>query len=252
MKLDKESKWKIIVWILIAPIVVNILMFLPSFGTSFGEPLDWLGFFGNYSGGIIGGIVAYIIASGQIKVQNKENEKNNIESSRSYIILEEFIGPVNLNGVVTHYNSKILSNKYYDEIQKDPNSKGMNIPFYKIHHSGLPEIILDCEITAYLFGEKDDIENTLSPYIIKSHISVLEKNTELFIPIAKVGSNYVYPKKVTVIYSTIHKERIQYTYDVDNQLQTHNLMNKLGQKEKELYKVDIQGENWIYPAKIKQ
>jgi hypothetical protein len=251
MKLDRTTKWKIVAWALLAPIGVNILLFIPSFGTSYGEALDWLGFFGNYSGGIIGGIVAFLIASSQIKTQNEEVEKNNIESSRSYIILEEFFGPVNLKDVVTHQNSKILSNEYYDGIKKDPSSNGMSIPFYKIHHSGLPEIILDCEITAYLLGENNDMERTTSPYIIKSHISVLEKNVELFIPIAKVGSNYVYPKKVTVIYSTIHKERIHYEYDVDRQLETHDLLNDKGEKEKELYKVALQGVEWIYPSKIK-
>lgn len=250
MKLNKKTKWKIIAWALFAPIGVNILMFIPSFGFSFGNALDWLGFFGNYSGGIIGGIVAYIIASSQIKAQNDAVEKTNIESSRSYIVLEEFTGPVDLKGVATHQNSKILSNEYYDDIKKDPRSNNMSIPFYKIHHSGLPDIILDCEITAYLFGEKDDIEKTTSPYIIKSHISVLEKNVELFIPIAKVDSNYIYPKKVTVIYTTIHKERIQYTYDVDGQLETHDLLKKDGNKEKELYKVNLQGVEWIYPNKI--
>jgi hypothetical protein len=251
VKLDKSTKWKIIAWAFFAPIGINILMFIPSFGASIGEPLDWLGFFGNYSGGIIGGIVAYIIASSQIKAQNDEIEKNNIESSRSYIILEEFQAPVDLKGVITHHNSKILSNEYYKGIKEDPQSSGVNIPFYKIHHSGQPEIILDCEITAYLLSEKNDMEKRLSPYIIKSHISVLEKNTELFIPIAKMDSNYVYPKKVTVNYSTIHNERIQYTYNVDNQQETHDLLNKNGRTEKELYKVNIKGEEWIYPAKIK-
>lgn len=251
MKLDKTTRWKIFAWALLAPIVVNILMFIPSFGISYGQPLDWLVFFGNYSGGIIGGIVAYIIASSQIKAQNKALEKNNIESSRSYIILEEFTGPVDLKSVITHENSKILSNEYYDGIKNDSRSKGMSIPFYKIHHNGLPEIILDCEITAYLLGENNDMEKTTSPYIIKSHISVLEKNVELFIPIAKVGSDIIYPKKVTVSYSTIHKERIQYTYDVDMQQETHDLLNEKGDKVKELYKVHIQGVEWIYPNKMK-
>lgn len=251
VKLDKRTIRKIILWTIGAPILVNILMFIPSFGLAATTTDNWLGFFGNFSGGIIGGIVAFIIASNQIKSQNELMNQSEIENSRSYIILEEFIAPINLEKVITHNNSKILTNKYYEEVKKGPSGMGKNIPFYKIHHSGLPEIILDIEIKVILFGEKNDQEIDLSPYLVQTHISVLEKNTEIFIPVVNKEFNFIYPKRVTVSYSTIKNEKIIYIYDIVEKEEKHILINFEDRtKDKVLHSVHIKGVEWLYPAKF--
>ncbi|REJ18656.1 MAG: hypothetical protein C6W57_03345 [Caldibacillus debilis] len=249
MKLDKKTILKIVFWAIAAPIIVNIIMFIPSFGLAASTTDNWLSFFGNYSGGIVGGIVAYIIAASQIKAQNDEKIKDEIKNSRSYIILEEFIAPVDLKGVITHNNSKILSNKFYEEIKKDPNSKHKSIPFYKIHHSGLPEIILDCEIKVILHGEGETAGKI--PYLVESHLSVFEKNTEIFIPVARKDFKHINPKRVTVSYSTIKGEKILYVYDVDKMEEKHVLINlKDRNKDRVLHRVKLKGVTWIYPAKF--
>jgi hypothetical protein len=250
MRLDKKTVLKIVLWSVAAPILLNILVSIPSRLTPF-EGDTWLGFFGNYSGGIIGGIVAFIIASSQIKAQNEEQTKSDIENSRSYIILEEFKGPVDLKNVVTHQNSKILSNDYYKEIKKNPNSKGKHITFYKIHHSGAPEIILDCDIQMVLFA--GDQTGAKKAYLIESHLSVLEKHTEIFVPITNIDYTVIYPKQVTISYKTIKNETIIYKYNLEKSEEKHILVNwENRKKDKTLYKVQMKPVEWIYPAKLKR
>jgi hypothetical protein len=251
MKLDKKTKWIIAICSISAPIIINVLMAIPSFGFAVLDSEQWLGFFGNYSGGIIGGIVAYYIANGQIKAQNEDQRQNEIESSRSYIILEEFIAPVTLKGINTHSNSKILSNSFYKDIINDPASNGKNIPFYKVHHSGLPNIILDCHIKMLLLGEREG-QIDLQPYTIETHLSVLEKSTEIFIPVANPSYNFILPQQISVTYSTIKGETIWYNYDVNLMSETHKLIKDTSGKIKndELYHVELEGVEWIFPAKI--
>lgn len=76
---DKKTCLIVVCIGIVGPIFTNWLM---SFSTpwTLGSSETWMGFFGNYSGGIIGGIVAYIIAKYQIE-RNKllEEEKEVFE-----------------------------------------------------------------------------------------------------------------------------------------------------------------------------
>lgn len=250
MKLDIKTTVLIIFITFFAPVFINCLMFIPSFGLAAVNTEGWLGFFSNYSGGIIGGFVAFIIASRQIKAQNDENNKNEIENSRSYIILEEFIAPVDLRNVNTNFNSKILNNEFYEAIKEDWIDERKQIPFYKLHHNGLPEIILDCEIEISLKGEYSNSAQT-SDYLIQSHLGVFEKNIEIFIPITNKDFTFVQPKKVDISYRTIKGERIRYIYDVENMNEKHILISQDGKSNDEiLHNIKLKGVEWIYPAKL--
>lgn len=250
MKINKKTFWVLIIPIVVvSPMILSAILNIPTGKYAIGDESSWVGFFGNYSGGIIGGIIAFIIARGQIKENRDEIELSEREKSRSYIILEEFIAPVKLENVITHNNSKILSNDYYEQIKNDPGAKEMSIAFFKIHHSGLPEIILDCEIGVELRGGIES-NPTTSPYLIESHISVLEKGTEIFIPLANKEHQYIYPNGVSISYKTIKGEKIRYSYDVGKMEEKHELINEDGTLLL-LYKVNLKGVKWIYPAKFK-
>jgi len=72
----------LIILIIIIPIIMNFSIFKYPTERTNGTREDWMGFFSNYSGGIIGGVVAYIIAKFQIQnnnsgktIDDKRNEK---------------------------------------------------------------------------------------------------------------------------------------------------------------------------------
>ncbi len=95
MKLDGKTIWKIILISVGAPIILNVLMWIPSFGLAATNTEGWLSFFGNYSGGIIGGIVAYIIAKSQIEhekgerlLEEKEKEKFALNIVETFLYAE--------------------------------------------------------------------------------------------------------------------------------------------------------------------
>lgn len=71
-------KWYLvtIVGIIVVPLLVNGIMFMPSLWSVRGSHSDWISFFGNISGGIIGALVALFIARNEINMQKNNEEEN--------------------------------------------------------------------------------------------------------------------------------------------------------------------------------
>ncbi|MBP0725948.1 hypothetical protein J5Y03_12275 [Bacillus sp. RG28] len=87
MKIGNKS-YLIILIVILAPVIINFLIKIPDFGYLVGDSSTWVGFFGNYSGGIIGGIVAYIIANFQYK---KEKETKEVELKKTKEVIKYHI-----------------------------------------------------------------------------------------------------------------------------------------------------------------
>lgn len=73
-----KRPWLLLFLALITPIILGQLLRFPLGHWTIGNEESWVGFFGNYSGGIIGGIVAFIVARFQIKQQNKHEAIKNL------------------------------------------------------------------------------------------------------------------------------------------------------------------------------
>lgn len=61
---------------------MGVILNIPGGKYTIGDESSWVGFFGNYSGGIIGGIVAYLIATQQMKKEQQarmEDEREQIQ-----------------------------------------------------------------------------------------------------------------------------------------------------------------------------
>lgn len=71
MYFTRKQLTVIISIIILTPIILGLILNIPGGSLTIGDENSWVGFFGNYSGGIIGGIVAYLIANSQMK-----HEKN--------------------------------------------------------------------------------------------------------------------------------------------------------------------------------
>ncbi len=71
------------------PIVIHFLSIpFGKFLTS-GEVKDWLGFFGNYSGGFLGAVIAFVIAKQQGKEQD-ESLRKQLENQRKLELEKEY------------------------------------------------------------------------------------------------------------------------------------------------------------------
>lgn len=75
----KEFIKKILPVVILIPIALGLLLNIPTGRFTIGDESSWVGFFGNYSGGIIGGLVAWYIAKTQINEQNTKQIKNEEE-----------------------------------------------------------------------------------------------------------------------------------------------------------------------------
>lgn len=88
--LDKETggiKNKYWGAVLVVPVVVNILAWIPN-PTARGSYETWIGFFGNYSGAIVGAFVALLIVKEQIKA---DEEKASNEAQTFAKVIAEFL-----------------------------------------------------------------------------------------------------------------------------------------------------------------
>jgi hypothetical protein len=240
----KEKKFLILVFGV--PIIINYLLLTWHFPGVQGNYNDWLGFFSNYSGGIIGAIGAYFVAIHQIKKQKEIDDVNDTESNRSLIILEEFSARPDLHNVITHSDSKLLRSYGYDEIKEVYKDK--HIPFYRIKHVGKPELILNCKIEI-VFDDKKHKDKPIEVF----NLHALEKGIEVFIPLMLTENNKAsYPKTVKISYLTICKEKILFEYNIDEKFERHLLINEKKDKPTELHNITIEKEDWILPAKLKK
>ncbi|NOU93951.1 hypothetical protein GC093_12085 [Paenibacillus sp. LMG 31456] len=239
MRLNNKTKRQIVFIAFCAPIVINILILMPSFGLA--ASADWLSFFGNYSGGIIGGIVAFIIANEQIKSQNEKTESYEKETNRSYIVAEKVEAPILLHNTDKGRNKRILSTKKADLIYQqlenilsvDNNSeliKNTTIPFIKIRHYGTPEIILDCKIEFLLKPKNDPNVNRFN-----YNFGVIDKNTTLYIPLIR-GENLDNIVKLDellkfeITYTSIKGEDMKYKLEDDKEIYVY--LDKEGKEHK--------------------
>lgn len=69
------KEYKLIIFIVIVtPIIVSQIIRIPLGHWTIGDDKSWVGFIGNYSGGVLGGIVAFFAARFQIKKQAFQNQ----------------------------------------------------------------------------------------------------------------------------------------------------------------------------------
>jgi len=168
-----------------------------------------------------------------------------MKDNRSYIIAEEFIAPIDLSNTKHKEFSKLVLNDYYEAFKyeyTEAEKKTIEIPYYKISHSGIPEIILDCSVK---FELSEDAEYE-KPYSIKSHIGVFEKNIDIFVPLVKEKGGDVYVKRLTLNYSTIKGEKMQYFLDINKKEEKHFAFSDKNKKEI-LFSLELNSSSWILP-----
>ncbi|MDN9012821.1 hypothetical protein [Brevibacillus laterosporus] len=230
----------IAMWIFLGIVVVSWFNIFIDFNENLDAAL--IGAVGSIIGGIIGGIVAYLVAAKQIKAQRLENEKNDIESNRSFFVVEEFYARSDLLNIKTNPNSKLIETEDYKELKK---LGAKRILFFKIHHVGLPDIVFKCRIRAFLNNEYGT-----HPYEVTCNMTSLEKGIELFVPVANPRFKILTLNRIEISYKTIKNENILFVYDSERKNEKHILMNNENQIIKELTSVGIGNCNWVYPAKF--
>ncbi|KMY32389.1 hypothetical protein ACZ11_09680 [Lysinibacillus xylanilyticus] len=233
--------------LLLVPVIINYgLLSWSAPGVSM-EANPWLGFLGSFLG-LIGAISIALLNNHNQKKSDYEKEMKN---NRSFIVLNDFQGPIGLKNVKTHENSRLIRTVGYEELLKivpKDDYVYTSTSYMKISHYGNSDVILDCNICI----SSEDNEGSQLPDIVVN-TGVLEKQIELFIPIAQpsIGmGNIINLNKVVVEYSTLMNERLEYIMDFGNLKECHYVIND--KKEKEiLFEFDVKGSKWTYPNKRK-
>jgi hypothetical protein len=110
---------------IVPPIIIGQVLRIPMGKYTIGSEGDWVGFFGNYSGGIIGGIVAYLIAAKQIRDERERSQKEHEEKQ----MLAKRIVSLFLSQEIDR-NFKIMESDWYF----DSSLQERNEPFQFMHN----------------------------------------------------------------------------------------------------------------------
>jgi|GEM_PF-6447857 len=235
--------------IILIPVFVNYGLFSWTAWGLNGNQSDWFTFFGNYLG-FIGAIGIAVI---QIKKLKERDNEQDIESGRSFIVVNDLRGPLKLKNLITHENSRIIDTPGYIDIQrrieKDKiNHSDVTTTFLNLSQFGNSPVILDCKISVD-YKEKNNKQHN-----IKVNIGVVEQGIEVFIPITPVGAKSGEEIEVAIIeiqYKTLKNETIKYVIN--------HLTNKeycctfIGEKEGPmLFEQEITSATWTYPNKLKE
>lgn len=224
----------IILAIFVTPIILGQILRIQALDWTIGNEESWVGFFGNYGGGIIGGIVAYIVANTQIKKQIENEKQKTIESSRSYISIQEFHANPKLKNMNTSYKSRVFETIDYKKIQEQTDLK--SIPFHKFTIHGTPDIIMACEVQVFLNYPHI---NFIAP------LGIVEKEEEVFIPMCISGIKTIEVDKVIVNYTTVSGEQMIYKYDVTKGMTGYWYIKN--DKPVEIFSYEMRTSDWFYP-----
>jgi len=193
-------------------------------------------------GGLLGAIGAYFIAVQQINKQKEILEKKDVEENRAFIILEEFNAKPGLENVITNSESRLMSNEVYEENRRK--NKDDSIPFYRVRHVGKSEIIIDCKIEINY-----DIEKHITVPKETIYLHVIEKGTEIFLPLAFADNETTsYPRLVKIYYKTMKNESILFEYNLFENIQK-NILLRPEEGHLIINEIKLQKANWILPAK---
>lgn len=202
-------------------------------------------------GGAMGAFGAYLVARYQLNTEKKEFEEREIQNNRSFIVINDFQGPIGLKNVKTHENSRLIRTEGYEELKKSVSKDDYDYTstsYIKISHYGNSDVIMDCNIC---ISSENEQGSQLPDILVNT--GVLEKHIELFIPIAQplngVG-NTINLSKIVVEYSTLMNERLKCIMDFSDLKERHCAINKRNEEDI-LFEFDVIGSKWTYPNKRK-
>lgn len=233
--------------LLLVPVIINYgLLTWTAPGVSV-YPNPWLGFLGSYLG-IIGAISIALMNNNNQKKRDEEQDKKN---HRSYISLQDFLGPLGLNTIKTNENSRLILTEGYNDLKNEV-SKDQYIEtkliYFKISQFGDSKVILNCKI-AISYEEY----NGTQPLDTIVNTGVLEQGIELFVPALPINSKLgekINLKKVIVEYSTLRNEKMRLVHNYEISKEYQSVLDING-KEHKLFEFDIVGASWTYPNKLK-
>ncbi|WP_306008314.1 hypothetical protein [Bacillus sp. MMSF_3353] len=213
------------------PIILGLVLNIPTGHLTIGDENSWVGFFGSYTGGIIGGIVALIIASSQVINDRKKNK----ESQRSFLSATTTICDFSKGGTWRKKEGRTVITKGALDLNLDWEEH--ETTYYSVIRYGGPDIIVNCNFQIIIGKDKIFSEEE----IIEVWLDYFGKDEEILIPLCTkkfTGVARYQPavKEIQVVYGTLAGEKIKFQQTEKEMKRIHWL---IGDKEEEILAHDI-------------
>ncbi|MED1093944.1 hypothetical protein [Bacillus paramycoides] len=171
----KSNRKRIIICfsiVVFTPIILGIILNIPTGNLTIGDENSWVGFFESYTGGIIGGIVALIIASSQLL-----NERQKFKlSQRSFLSATTICMDYDQSPLWRKERGRIITTDDYNKL----NGMVRNTRYYSVIRYGGPDVIANCKFEIIVGND----ENFTLEKTIKVWVDFFEKDEEILIPLS--------------------------------------------------------------------
>lgn len=230
------SNWKkiliIVVIAVLTPIILGLVLNIPTGHLTIGDENSWVGFFGSYTGGIIGGVVALIIASSQV-INDRKKIK---ESQRSFLSASITECDFSKGGTWRKQEGRTLITKGAVDLGFDWEEH--ETVYYSVTRYGGADVIVNCSFHIIIGKDKNFSEEE----IIDVWLDYFGKDEEILIPLCTrkfTGSARYKPlvKEIRVVYDTLAGEKIKFHQSEKEMKRTHWL---IGDKDEEILAHDIE------------
>lgn len=229
--------------IFVAPTIISQIIRAPLGHWTIGGEDAWIGFLGNYSGGVLGGIVAFLVASDQIKKQ-REQEKVQILANELPVLeglqleLEKILNqllPIETNDKELWEKENKESYKIsldaliwrrWEGIHKinDPVLQGQLIRHQEALERNIEVFGIDIGVLEDALEEKKAIERKMSP---------LDSN---FIKLRREIS------KENMYLGLIKKDKIHYLQEMKYCIEkTQRILNNVSQRKVSIHRILVEG-----------
>ncbi|MEG7924871.1 hypothetical protein J0801_12600 [Bacillus cereus] len=239
IEIIKSNRKKFIIGFVVVvftPIILGVILNIPTGHLTIGDENSWVGFFGSYTGGIIGGIVAFIIASSQLI-----NERQKFKlSQRSFLSATTICMDYDQSPLWRKERGRIITTDDYNELS------GMirNTRYYSVIRYGGPDVIANCKFEI-IVGNDEDFTLEKS---IKVWIDFFEKDEEILIPLSSSvfvenqRKHIPVAKEIKVVYETLAGEKIKF---YQSELEKKRIHSVVGGKEETILTHDVQVTSFI-------
>ncbi|WP_144641187.1 hypothetical protein [Bacillus cereus] len=216
--------------IVCTPIILGIVLNIPTGYLTIGDENSWVSFFGSYTGGIIGGIVALIIARSQFI-----NERKNFKlSQRSFLSATTITMNYEQKAFWRKNKGRVMTTEDYTKLSGNT----CRTRFYSVVRYGGPEVITNCNFKI-IVGIDEEFNQE---QIIEVWVDFFERDEELLIPLCSsefkgVEKHQPYVKEIKVMYETLAGEKMKFYQSESEKKKMHFIV---GDNEETILDQDIQ------------
>lgn len=242
--------------LILAPIIINYGLLTWHMPGVHVENNPWLSFLGGY----IAIFSAWSLSSYQYNRQRKDEEikekkqkeKDDLkdkQNNRSYFAFQDINVPGGIGNVTTHSDSRFINTKGYKWVNERfirNTELDYSVPYLRFKQYGKNDFVIDAVLKIDWFVENSDIKEK-----INIQLGIIDKQVEIFVPVAVEGmekKDRIHVNLIMLEYTTLRGERMVLKYSGNTYEEECLVLHDDGSEEC-LYRYNAFESEYFVPGK---